>query len=301
MTINTAAIQSLLRPGLAAIFGDDPMYPPQWTEIFTKHPSDMAVEIDVEVKLMGLAAIRPEGSPTQFQDMGQRYVTSYISRYIAAGFVITRKAIKDNLYKKDFPQQAMTLRDSLDQATEVLGATVLNNGFNANFPIGDGQPIYSTAHPIDGGTVANTFTVQADLNETSLQDALVGIQRFRNLAGLRVMVQPQKMIVPPPLQWTANRLLNSQFRTGTANNDISAVYNVDAVPQGYRVNQFLTDDNAWFVQTNAKNGFKFYDREPYETSSFVDFATQNLMFQAIRRFAFGVSNFRASFGSSGST
>lgn len=301
MVINTGAIVNLLRPGLAAVFGSDPMYPPQWPEIFEKHTSDKQIELDVELKLLGLGAIRPEGSPTTFQDMGQRYVTQYINRYISAGFVITRAAIKDNLYKADFPKQAQSLKNSLDQTREVLGATVLNNGFSTSYPIGDGQPIYSTTHPIDGGNVSNTFSTQADLNETSLENALVQIQQFQDVAGLRVMVQPRKMIVPPALQWTANRILNSQFRTGTGNNDISATYNVQAVPDGYKVNQFLTDNSAWFIMTNAQNGFKYYDREPYETSVFQDFATDNLLAKSIARFSFGVSNFRSSFGSSGSS
>ena len=301
MTINTAQIQNLLRPGLAAVFGSDPMYPTQWTEIFETHQSDKQIELDVELKMMGLGAIRPEGSPTQFQDMGQRYVTQYINRYIAAGFIITRGAQKDNLYKSEFPKQAQSLKNSLDQTTEVLGASVLNNGFNASFPGGDGEPLFDTAHPIDNGNVANTFATQADLNETSLEAALTSINQFQDVAGLRVMVQARKMIVGPTLQWTANRILNSQFRTGTAVNDISATFNVQAVPDGYRVNQFLTDTNAWFILTNAQHGLKYYNREPYETSMFVDFSTDNIMAKAIKRFSFGWSNFRAAFGSSGST
>lgn len=301
MVINTGAIVNLLRPGLAAVFGSDPMYPSQYKEIFEEHTSDKQIELDVELKMLGLGAIRPEGSPTQFQDMGQRYVTQYINRYISAGFVITRAAIKDNLYKADFPKQSQSLKDSLDQTSEVLGASVLNNGFSSSYPGGDGVSLFNASHPIDGGTVSNTFTVQADLNETSLQDGLTAIERFQNVAGLRVMVQARKMIVPPPLRWTADRLLGSQFRTGTANNDISAVYNTNAVPDGYRVNQFLTDDNAWFILTNAGNGFKHYLREPYETSVFSDFQTDNMLAKAIKRESFGWSNFRAGFGSSGST
>lgn len=301
MTINTGAIINLLRPGLASVFGSDPMYPPQWSEIFEKHTSDKQIELDVEMKMMGLGAIRPEGSPTNYQDMGQRYVTQYVNRYVSAGFVITRAAIKDNLYRAEFPKQAQSLKDSLDQTKEVLGATVINNGFNTSYPGGDGQPLFSASHPIDGGTVSNTFTVQADLNETSLENALVQIQQFQNVAGLRVMVQPKKMIVPPQLQWTANRILNSQFRTGTGNNDISAVYNTNAVPDGYRVNQFLTDTNAWFLLTNAQQGLKYFDREAYETSMFSDMDTDNLKAKAIARYSFGWSNWRAAFGSSGST
>jgi hypothetical protein len=301
MTINTAQIQNLLRPGLAAVFGSDPMYPAQWPEIFEEHQSDKQVELDVEMKMMGLGGIRAEGAPTEFQDMGQRYVTQYINRYISAGFVITRAAIKDNLYKAEFPKQAQSLKNSLDQTTEVLGASILNNGFSSSFPGGDGVSLFSTSHPIDNGLVANTFSTQADLNETSLEQALSGVQAFQDVAGLRVSVQAQKMIVGRDLQWTANRILNSQFRTGTSNNDISAVYNANAVPQGYRVNQFLTDTNAWYVLTNAQQGLKYFNREPYETSMFTDFSTDNLMAKAIKRFSFGWSNFRAAWGSSGST
>ncbi len=301
MTINTGAIQSLLRPGLAAVFGDYEMYPSQWTEIFEKHTSDKAVEIEVETKLLGLAAIRQEGAATLFDDMGQRIVTSYVHKYTSIGFIITAQAMADNLYQSRFPVQAKALKNSMAQTKEVLGASILNNGFSANFPVGDGQALFSTAHPIDTGTYANTFTVQADLNETSLQDAIVAIQVFQDQAGLIVMDKPQKLIVPPALQWTADRLLNSQFRTGTGNNDISAVYNTSAIPQGYRVNQFLTDTNAWFILTNADNGFKYYEREALKTSVFADFTTDNLLAKAVERFSFGVSNPRGGFGSSGST
>ena len=284
MAINTTAIRDLLRPGLAAVFGDYPMYPGQWSEIFEKHTSDKAVEIEVEVKLLGLAQIKAEGASTAYGEMGQRFVTNYVNRYTSIGFIITRQAIKDNLYQSSFPLQAKALRQSMEQTKEVLGASVLNNGFSASFPIGDGQPLFSTAHPIENGTVANTFTVQADLNETSLQDAIVGVQRFRDAAGLRIMTKPTKLIVPAELQWTATRLLQSQFRVDTANNDINAIYNNSAVPQGHRVNMFLTDTNGWFLLTDAPNGFKHYERESLETDVYTDFDTDNLKAKAIERY-----------------
>ncbi len=301
MAINTTAIRDLLRPGLAAVFGDYPMYPGQWSEIFEKHTSDKAVEIEVEVKLLGLAQIKAEGASTAYGEMGQRYVTNYVNRYTSIGFIITRQAIKDNLYQSSFPLQAKALRQSMEQTKEVLGAAVLNNGFSANFPIGDGQPLFSTAHPIDNGTVANTFSVQADLNETSLQDAIVGVQRFKDAAGLRIMTKPTKLIVPAELQWTATRLLESQFRTATANNDINAIYNNSAVPQGYRVNMFLTDTNSWFLLTDAPNAFKYYEREALETDVYTDFDTDNLKAKAIERYSFGCSNFRGGWGSQGAS
>jgi phage major head subunit gpT-like protein len=277
------------------------MYPGQWSEIFERQTSDKAVEIEVEVKLLGLAAIKAEAAATQYQDMGQRYVTNYVHRYVSVGFIITRQAMKDNLYQSRFPLQAKALRNSMMQTKEVQGASVLNNGFSASFPIGDGQPLFSTAHPIDTGTVSNTFTVQADLNETSLQDAIVAVQRFKDAAGLRVMTKPTKLVLPTELQWTGARLLNSQFRTGTANNDVNAIYNTSAVPQGYVVNQFLTDTNAWFLLTDAPNGFKYYEREALETDTYEDFDTKNVKASAIERYSFGCSNFRAGFGSSGAS
>ena len=301
MTINTTAISNLLRPGLASVFGDYDMYPSQWSEIFERHTSDKSVVIEVEVKLLGLAAIKQEGAATEYQDMGQRNVTNYVNRYVSVGFIITRQAIKDNLYQSRFPLQAKALKNSMAQTKEILLISVLNNGFDSNFPIGDGQPLFSTAHPIDGGTVANTFTTQADLNETSLEQAINGVQRFRDLAGLKVMTQPTKLIVPTELQWTADRILQSQFRTNTANNDISALYNTSAVPQGYRVNQFLTDTNGWFLLTNADNGFKYYEREALETDVYTDFDTDNMKAKALERYSGGVSNFRAAWGSQGAS
>ncbi len=301
MPINTSSIQALLRPGLADVFGDYPQGPAQWTEIFDRHTSDKAVEIDVEVKLLGLAQIKAEGASIAYDSMGQRYVTNYYHRYVGIGFIITRQAMKDNLYKSSFPLQAKALKDSMIQTKETLGAAVLNNGFDTNFPIGDGQPVFSTSHPIDGGVVANTFTVQADLNETSLEDAIVGVQRFRDQAGLRKPVKQKKLIVPPELEWTATRLLNSQFRTDTANNDISAIYQNNAVPQGYRVNLYLTDTNAWFLMTDAPSGFKYYEREALETDVYQDFDTDNLKAKAIERYSFGVSNFRGAWGSQGAS
>lgn len=301
MTINTSQIQQLLRPGLAEVFGDYPMYPAEYTEIFETKTSDKAVEIEVEMKLLGMASLKSEGAGTAFQDMGQRIISTYYHRYTSVGFIITRQAMKDNLYESQFPQQAQSLRNSMMQAKEVNGASVLNNGFSASFPGGDGVALFSTAHPIDTGTFANTPTVQTDLNESSLQDAITAVSQFRDQAGLITMTKPVKLVVPPQLQFTADRLLNSQFRTGTANNDINAIYNMSAVPQGYRVNHFLTDTNAWFLMTDAPNGLKHYVREKLETDVFTDFTSDNLLAKAIERYSFGWSNARAAYASSGAT
>lgn len=299
MAINTTAIANLLRPGLAAVVGDYPMYPAQWSEIFERHTSDKAYEIEVEIRMLGLASIQGEGASVAYDTMGQRTVTNYLHRYVGLGFIITRQAIKDNLYKTRFPMQAKALRRSFEQTKEVLGAAVLNNGFDTNFPIGDGQPVFSLSHPIDSGTVANTFTVQADLNESSLEDAIIAVNKFKDVAGLRVMAKPQKLIGPPELQFQMARLLKSEFRTETGDNDISAVVNTNMVPQGYRVNQFLTDTDAWFLLTDAPDGFKYYERETFESDVFTDFDTKNLKVSGIERYSFGVTNWRAGFASSG--
>lgn len=298
--INTTSIQNLLRPGLAAVFGGYPQYPAQWSEIFEKYTSDKGFEIEVEVKLLGLAEIRAEGAATAYDTMGQRYVTNYVHRYVSIGFIITRQAQKDNLYQSQFPLQAMAMRNSMTQAKESLGAAVLNNGFSASFPVGDGQPLYSVSHPLDSGVLANTFSVTTDFNETSLENAIVAIQRFKDIAGLKTMAKPEKLIVAPPNQWAADRVLGSAYRTNTANNDISAVYNTSAIPEGYRVNQFLTSNSNWFIKTDAPNGFKYYEREPLETDVYTDFDTDNLKAKAIERYSFGVSNVRCTFGAQGS-
>jgi phage major head subunit gpT-like protein len=299
MAINTTSIANLLRPGLAAVFGDYPMYPSQWSEIYSVYDSDKAVEIEVEMRMLGLAQLRPEGSPTAVDTMGQRITTNYTHKYVALSFNITRQALVDNLYKTKFPLMVRALKDSMAQTKEILGASVLNNGNNAAFPIGDGQPLFSLNHPIDTGVVANTPTIQTDLTEGSLEAGLIAIQQFRNQAGLIVQTKPKKLIVPPLGQFVAERLLASAFRTGTNVNDISATYNLTAVPEGYRVNQFLNANNAWFLLTDANDGFKHYVRESLETDVYTDFQTDNLLAKAVERYSFGVSNFRAAYASYG--
>lgn len=301
MPINTTAIRDLLRPGLAAVFGDYPMYPSQWTEIFDKYTSDKAVEIDVEIKLLGLAQLRAEGASTSYDTMGQRTITNYVNKYYGLGFIITRQAIKDNLYKSRFPLQATALKRSFLQTKEVIGANVLNNGFDSNFPIGDGKALFATDHVRDGGTWANTPSVQVNLNEASLEDALISIQQFKDNGGLRVMTKARKLIVPPQNQFVAERLLKSQYRVDTANNDVMGIVSGGYFPEGYCVNQFLTDTNAWFVKTDAPDGFKYYEREPMETDMYTDFDNDNLKVKAIERYVFGVSNARCTFGSSGAS
>jgi phage major head subunit gpT-like protein len=297
--ITLQSIQNLLRPGLAAVFGDYMVYPDQWKEIFTSHVSDKAVEYEVEMRLLPMAQFKPDGGAVQYGDMAQQYTTSYYHRNFGIGFQITANTIRDNLYKDAWPRATESGKDSMRQAKNIEGSAILNNGFAISYPVSDGKPLYSTDHPVQGNTVANTFALPTQLNETSLQDALIGIQKFLNAAGLRIALQAEKLIVPPELQFTANVLLESKYRTSTANNDINAIYNLSSVPMGYRVNQFLTNPNAWFLNTNESNGFKYYERDPLTIDMFTDTTTRNLNVTFVERYSFGCSNWRASFGSAG--
>lgn len=296
---NTTQIASLLRPGLAAVTGAYKMYPSQWSDIYDVYTSDKAFETEVEMKMLGLAQIRPEGMPTAVDSMAQRVVTQYVHKYVGLSMIITRQAVKDNLYKTKFPLMVKALMQSMAQTKDVLGASVLNNGFNPNYPIGDGQALFSTSHPIDGGTVANTPQVASDLTEGSLEQAIIAVQQFRNQAGLIIKTQPQKLIVPTTGQFVANRLLYSEFRVQTANNDISAINNMGMIPKGVKTNQYLSTPNMWILLTDAPDGFKHYVREELETDVYTDFSTDNLMTKALERYSFGVTNFRAAYASAG--
>ncbi len=300
MTINTTAIADLLRPGLHAVIGDYPKYPTQWSEIFETFHSDKGYEVEVEMKMLGLAEIRAEGSATAMDDMAQAFSSTYINKYVALGFIITHQALMDNLYKTRFPQQAKALKDSLAQTKEGLGASVLNKAFDPTALGGDGVSLCSDKHPLaGGGTLSNIVDTPAKFSESALEEAIVKIQQFKNQAGLTVMTQPKKLIVPPQMQWSVCRLLESAFRTDTANNDISAVYNKNAIPQGYRVNQFLTDPNTAFLLTDAPDALKHFVRMAPESDVYTDFATDNLMAKAVERYSFGWTNYRGIFGIQG--
>ena len=207
------------------------------------------------------------------------------------------------MYKTQFQPSNLGLIESFNQTKEIYAANIFNTATTYNSSIGgDGVALLSLSHPIDGGVVANTPTIQVELNESTLLNGMIAIRtQFRDQAGLITMTKPTKLVVPPQLQFTADRILHSQFRTGTANNDINAIYNIGAVPQGYRVNHFLTDTNGWFLMTDAPNGLKHYVREALETDVFTDFTSDNLLAKAIERYSFGWSNPRGSFGSSGAT
>ncbi len=293
MVTTTAQIRDLLLPGLNQIMAEYDMFPMQWGDVFDKSDSEMFREIDVEMKILGLAQLRNEGQATPFEDMGERYQYVYMHQGVALGFIMTKFAIRDNLYKTQFGPNATYLRDSFMQTKEIYGASVLNFSNDSSRLGGDGQPLGSLSHPIDTGVYANTPAVQVELNESSLFDGTVAIRRFRNAAGLRVNLQAQKLIVPPELANQAERLLKSELRPATANNDINATRSRNLLPAGYAINDFLTNTKSWFVKSNLKNGLRYFQRDPFEPDMYVDPDTDNLKVRATERYSFGWSNPRA--------
>jgi hypothetical protein len=290
MAMSTTDIANELRPGLAAITGDYPNYPTEWSQLFETYDSDKAFEIETEMRFLGPAQIRAEGAQSAVDIMGQRSVTTYLHRYVSLVFAITRQARMDNLYESKFPLVAKAFKRSFLIAKETLGAAVFNNGTSANYPGGDGQPLFSVNHPIDAGVYANKLAANADLNEASLESALIGISGFPDVAGNITATKGKKLVVPRQLDYVACRLTESQFRTNTPNNDISAIYNMKSLPEGYMVNHYLSSSTFWMVLTDAPDGLKHFAREPFETDAYVEFSTDNIMCKGLERYSFGWTN-----------
>jgi hypothetical protein len=297
--INRSNIPTLLRPGLAAVFGDYNVYPHLWKDIYTQHRSDKAVEYEMEMQGLPLAQIKADGSPVASGSMQQAYETSYVNQYYGISFQITRAAIMDNQYQSEFPQQSMQLRNSLETLKNVNGAYLFNNAFTPASTLSDGQPMCSTAHPIATGTLANTFNNGVQFNEAAVEDAITLIKSWANVAGLKINLNSVKALVPQSRAFDAARIFKSEYRTGTANNDINAIVHDKYMPGGYIVNQFLTNPNSWFILTDEANGFKYYLRENLDIDFITDVVTDNVTVRAIERYAFGCSNWRAVFGSVG--
>ena len=300
--ITTNQIADLLRPGLAAVVGQFPIHEHQWKELYKTYQSDKYQEIEVEMKFLGNADVKLEGQPISTDSMGERIVTSYTHKRIGLSFTITKEAIEDNLYKSQFPMQAMSLRKSLMSTKNILGANLFNNAFNVAAPIGDGQPMCSQTHPIDGGTFSNTFAAgvpPVDFSEAGLEQAIINIQSFPMQSGILAATMAKNLIVPKELQFAASRLLDSKFRVATGNNDINAMYHNDYIPEGYKVNHYFISPTAWFIITDAPDGLKHYQRTPVQTDTYVEFQTDNVMAKATERYSFGITNPRAVFGSPG--
>ena len=300
MAVNLSAIKDLLLPGLRGVEGKYEQIPSQYDKIFTKHDSKMALERTAEMRYLGYAQLKNEGGQTKFDNnAGERYVYNQEHIEIALGYAITRKAIDDNLYKTQFAPSNLGLIESFQQTKEIYGANVLNTATTYNSAVGgDGVALCSTAHPIDGGTVANTPTTQVDLNEATLLNAMIAIRtNFRDQAGLKVFARGKKLVVPPQLEPIAIRLTKTELRPGTADNDVNAILSTaGGLPESYMVNDFLTSAYAWFLLTNI-DGLSYMERVPFETDMQVDFVTDNLLVKGYERYSFSYYNWRSIYGS----
>lgn len=295
--INTSSIASLLRPGLAAVFGGYDTWNAEYKDIFEEYESNKNYEIETETRLLQAAQFKAEGAAGNYGTMGQTFQYSYQMQSFFAGFIISEEAIDDNQYKDQFPKTAKSLRDSMAETKNIEAANILNNGFSASYTGGDNVPLFSTQHPIYGDVVANTFNTAQQLNETSLAAAITAIGNFRQSSGNRAVVKPMKLIVPNALWTTAKVLLGSKFSPQTANNAINSVD--DMFPGGYKINHYLTSPTAWFIKTDADNSLKHYVRKKMAVDTFLDIDTNSLKVRATERYAFGWSDFRGIFGSQG--
>jgi len=300
MAVNLSQIKDLLLPGLRGVEGKYEMIPSQYDKIFTKHDSKLALERTAEMRFLGLAQLKTEGGQTQFDNgAGERFVYNQEHTEIGLGYAITRKAIDDNIYKTQFHPSNLGLVEAFQQTKEIYGANLLNTAQTYNAAVGgDGVSLCNTAHPIDGGSVANTPTTQVDLNEATLLNAMIAIRtNFRDQANLKVFARGRKLIIPPQLEPVAIRLLKTELRPGTADNDVNAIMTTaGGLPEGYLVNDFLTSAYAWFLLTNI-DGLAYMERIKFETDMQVDFVTDNLLVKGYERYSFGYYNWRAIYGS----
>lgn len=300
MAISRSQLVKELEPGLNALFGlEYKRYENEHEEIFDKETSDRAFEEEVMLSGFANAAVKAEGSGVTYDTAQETFTARYTHNTIALAFAITEEAIEDNLYDRLASRYTKALARSMANTKQITAANVLNNGFSSTYPGGDGVALFSTAHPTISGTFQNTLTTQADLNETSLEQALIDIANLTDERGLKIAAQGEKLIIPTALQFTADRLMKSAGRVGTSDNDINAIRNMGMVPQGYVVNHFITDTNSWYVKTDVPNGMKYFERSPIRTSMEGDFETGNVRYKARERYSFGWSDPRGIYGSAG--
>ncbi len=300
MAISRGQLVKELEPGLNALFGlEYKRYENQHAEIFDTENSDRAFEEEVMLSGFANAQTKPEGSAVTFDNAQETFTSRYTHETIALAFSITEEAIEDNLYDRLASRYTKALARSMANTKQVKAANVLNNAFDSNFAGGDGKELLATDHPTIAGTFSNELAVSADLNETSLEQSLIDIAAFTDERGLKIAARGVKMIIPSALQFTAERLMKSAGRVGTADNDINAVVSMGMVPQGYVVNNFLSDDDAFFIKTDVPNGMKMFVRAPIKTAMEGDFDTGNVRYKARERYSFGFSDPRGMFGSPG--
>lgn len=294
MTIALSSIRDLLLPGVMDLPGKYDMIPTLWKGYFAEGKSEMAVERSVSLRFLGLAALKNEGAPTNFDNnSGERFVYSQEHVEIGLGYAITRKAVDDNLYKTQFNPSNLGLMESFNQTKEILAANVLNTANVYNTQVGgDGVSLINTAHPVDGFTIANQPSTDVDLNETTLYNMLILIRQFRDNAGLRILARGRKLLVPIQLEYVASRLTKTELRVGTADNDVNALLTTGGLKEGYEVIDFFTSSYAWFILTDKK-GLNYLSRVAFETSMWVDDTTDNLLTKGYERYSFSYNDWRA--------
>jgi len=299
MAISRGQLVKELEPGLNALFGlEYKNYANEHAEIFDTENSDRAFEEEVMLSGFANAPVKAEGTGVSFDNAQETFTARYTHETLALAFAITEEAIEDNLYDRLASRYTKALARSMANTKQVKAAKVLNNGFGTADG-GDGKELLATDHPIAAGTEQNELTTAADLNETSLEQALIDIAALTDERGLKIAARGMKLIVPSALQFTAERLMKSTQRVGTADNDINAVVSMGMIPQGYTVNHYLTDTDAWFIKTDVPNGLKHFVRAPLKTAMEGDFTTGNVRYKARERYSFGFSDWRGIFGSPG--
>ena len=300
MAISRAQLLKELLPGLNALFGlEYAKYGDEAAEIFETESSDRSFEEETKLSGFSAAPVKGEGSAIEYDNAQEAWTARYTHETIAMGFSLTEEAIEDNLYDSLSSRYTKALARGMAYTKQVKGASILNNAF-AGSTYGDGQTLCSTAHPlVSGGTNSNRPAVAADLNETSLEAAVIQIAGWTDERGLLIAAKPSKLVIPPSLQFVATRLLDTELRVSTADNDINALRNNGSIPGGYTVNNYLTDTNAWFLMTDVPNGLKHFVRSPMQTSMDADFDTGNSRYKARERYSFGVSDPLGIFGSPG--
>jgi outer membrane protein OmpA-like peptidoglycan-associated protein len=301
MAISRNQLVKELEPGLNALFGlEYKQYENQSAEIYTTESSDRAFEEEVMLSGFAQAQVKPEGSGVTYDNAQETFTARYTNETIALAFAITEEAIEDNLYDRLASRYTKALARSMAQTKQVKAVNPLNNGMpGGSFTSGDGVTLFNTAHPTLAGSFQNTLTTAADLNETSLEQSMIDIAALTDERGLKIAAKAVKMIIPSALQFTAERLMASTGRVGTADNDINAIKSMGMIPQGYSVNNFLTDTDAFFITTDVPNGMKHFERTPLSTKMEGDFDTGNVRYKARERYVFGVSDPRGIFGSPG--
>jgi hypothetical protein len=301
MAISRAQLLKELLPGLNALFGlEYARYGEEHKEIYETESSERSFEEETKLSGFSAAPVKNEGSAIAYDNAQEAWTARYNHETIALGFSLTEEAIEDNLYDSLSARYTKGLARAMSYTKQVKAAAVINNGFSAAYPGGDGVALFSTSHPlINGATNGNTPTVAADLNETSLENAVIQIAAWTDERGLLIAAKPRKLIVPPALQFVATRLLETELRVGTTDNDINALKNNGSIPEGYTINHFLTDTNGWYLCTDVPNGMKHFVRTPLSNSMDGDFDTGNVRYKSRERYSFGWSDPLGMYGSPG--